>query len=125
MPSFNVDSGLDYSGACLTYFAVIFGVCCSWSPISGDYYVHYFADTSKWQMFGLTYAGLVLPTIFVGVLGNYFGGIIASDERLAAIYADGGVGSLMLAVMSPPAAWGRFACILFVLSFRELIFSLC
>lgn len=118
-PDLNINSGLHYSGACLTYFAVIFGVCCSWCPISGDYYVHYPADTSKWLVFGLTYAGLMLPTIFVGILGNFFGGIIASDERLAAIYGDGGVGFLILAVMSPPAAWGKFACVLFVLSFRE------
>ncbi|OAQ81352.1 nucleoside transporter [Purpureocillium lilacinum] len=116
-PGYDVGIGLDFSGACLTYFAVIFGVCCSWCPISGDYYIHYPASTSPWLVFGLTYAGIVLPTVFVGILGNYFGGIISSSEQLGAIYAEGGVGSLILAVMSPPTAWAKFACVLFVLSF--------
>ncbi|OBT66050.1 hypothetical protein VE03_03264 [Pseudogymnoascus sp. 23342-1-I1] len=116
-PGFNLVTGLDYSGGCLSYFAIIFGVCCSWCPIAGDYYVHYPVNTSKWLVFGLTYLGLMIPTIFVGVLGNYFGGIIATNHDLAAIYDEGGVGALIPAIMSPPAAWGRFACIVFVLSF--------
>ncbi|KFY32740.1 hypothetical protein V495_08778 [Pseudogymnoascus sp. VKM F-4514 (FW-929)] len=116
-PGFNLATGLDYSGGCLSYFAIMFGVCCSWCPIAGDYYVHYPVDTSKWLVFGLTYLGLVIPTIFVGVLGNLFGGIIATNDDLAAVYYEGGIGALIPAIMSPPVAWGRFACIVFVLSF--------
>lgn len=118
-PGLNLATGVEYSGACLSYFAIIFGVCCSWCPIAGDYYVHYPANTSKWLVFGLTYLGLLIPTIFVSVLGNLFGGIIAVDDDLAAIYHESGIGALIPAIMAPPAAWGRFACIVFVLSFRE------
>ncbi|KAH8811203.1 putative NCS family nucleoside transporter [Xylogone sp. PMI_703] len=116
-PGLNFDKGLDYSGACLSYFAVIFGVCCSWCPIAGDYYVHYPAQTSKWLVFGLTYFGLTIPTIFVGILGNYFGGIVMANEDLYNLYDKDGVGALILAVMSPPVGWAKFACIIFVLSF--------
>jgi purine-cytosine permease-like protein len=113
------DTGKTYSGACLSYFAVIFGVCASWCPIAGDYYVHYPTKTSKWLVFGLTYVGIILPTIFVTVLGNYFGGITAYNEDLESVYNSGGVGALILQVMSPPVAWGKFACVFFVLSFCE------
>lgn len=111
--------GIDYSGVCLTYFAVIFGVCCSWCPIAGDYYIHYPVKTNKWLVFGLTYAGIVLPSIFVVVLGNYFGSMIAGHPDLADIYHNGGVGALILRVMSPPEAWGKFASVVFVLTFCQ------
>lgn len=119
-PGLNLASGIDYSGACLSYFAIIFGVCCSWCPIAGDYYIHYPVNTSKWLVFGLTYAGIVLPSLFVCILGNYFGGIIAEHADLKGIYLDGGVGALILEIMTPPG-WGKLASVLFVLTFCKLI----
>ncbi|RMZ88995.1 hypothetical protein DV736_g3788, partial [Chaetothyriales sp. CBS 134916] len=116
-PGVSIDTGITYSGACLSYFAIIFGVCASWCPISGDYYVHYPVNTSRWLVFGLTYIGIILPTIFVGILGNYFGGITSAHQELDYIYKTGGVGALILQVMTPPAAWGKFACVFFTLSF--------
>ena len=113
------DKGTTDSGSCLSYFAIIFGMCVSWCPIAGDYYVHYPPNVNKWLVFGLTYAGICLPTIFVGILGNYFGGIIVSNTDLGNLYYKDGVGALILRVMSPPDAWGKFACIFFVLSFRK------
>lgn len=118
-PDVSLISGIDLSGACLSYFAIIFGVCASWCPIAGDYYVHYPAKTSKWLVFGLTYIGLTVPTIFVGILGNLFGGIILTNKALSNIHDTGGTGGLILAVMSPPDAWGKFACVFFALSFRK------
>ena len=119
MPDVSLATGLGYSGACLSYFALIFGVCASWCPIAGDYYVHYPAKTNKWLVFGLTYIGIICPTIFVGILGNYFGGITAYNEDLNGIYEAGGVGALILDIMSPPSAWGKFASIFFVFTFRK------
>ena len=117
-PGLNSLHGLDYTGACLSYFAVVFGVCCSWCAIAGDYYVHYPANTNKWLVFGLTYAGQSIPTIFVGLLGNYFGGIVESNTDLSGIYDDGGIGALILATLHP-AGWAKFACVFFFLSFRK------
>lgn len=118
-PDVSLSSGSDLSGGCLTYFAVIFGVCASWCPIAGDYYVHYPVNTSKWLVFGLTYIGLIVPTVFVGILGNLFGGMILANQTLSDIHDKSGTGGLILAVMSPPNAWGKFACIFFALSFRK------
>ncbi|MCJ1241116.1 hypothetical protein MMC14_009120 [Varicellaria rhodocarpa] len=115
-PGLNSLDGVDYTGACLSYFAVIFGLCSSWCAITGDYYVHYPENTSRWLVFGLTYVGQCIPTIFVGILGNYFGGIIQSNTDLSDIYYDGGIGALILATQSP-TGWAKFSCIFFFLSF--------
>ncbi|PWY84742.1 nucleoside transporter [Aspergillus heteromorphus CBS 117.55] len=111
-----VSSGIDYSGCCLSYFAVVFGVCCSWCPIAGDYYVHYPATTSKGLVFGLTYFGQALPTIFVGILGNYFGGIVMFDDAMSDVYNTGGMGTLLMATLRP-SGWAKFACTVFALTF--------
>lgn len=115
-PGLDSLSGIDYSGACLSYFSVIFGTCCAWCPIAGDYYVHYPVHTNKWLLFGLTYAGVSIPTIFVSILGNYFGGIIESNTDMATVYDDGGIGALILATLRP-LGWAKFACLFFFLSF--------
>ncbi|KID84157.1 Permease, cytosine/purine, uracil, thiamine, allantoin [Metarhizium guizhouense ARSEF 977] len=116
-PDAGLSSGIDLSGGCLSYFAIIFGVCASWCPIAGDYYIHYPVTTSKWLVFGLTYIGLIVPTIFVGTLGNLLGGIVLTNETLSSIHRQSGTGGLILAIMSPPDAWGKFACVFFALSF--------
>ena len=121
-PGLNSLDGVDYTGACLSYFAVIFGLCSSWCAITGDYYVHYPENTSRWLVFGLTYVGQCIPTIFVGILGNYFGGIIQSNTDLSDIYYDGGIGALILATQSP-TGWAKFSCIFFFLSFRKFCTS--
>ncbi|RAK95312.1 purine-cytosine permease family protein [Aspergillus ibericus CBS 121593] len=108
--------GIDYSGGCLSYFAIVFGVCCSWCTIAGDYYVHYPPHTSRWLVFGLTYGGQVLPTLFVCILGNYFGGIVRTHADLAAVYHEGGAGALILATLRP-SGWAKVAGILFALTF--------
>lgn len=112
-----VVSGIDHTGACLTYFASIFSVTATWCPIAGDYYVHYPAHTDKRLVFGLTYVGLTLPTIFTGTLGNLLGGVLRTNKDLADLHEAGGTDALILALMSPPTAWGKAACVLFVLSF--------
>ncbi|KAG8406226.1 hypothetical protein J3459_019306 [Metarhizium acridum] len=116
-PDAGLSSGIDLSGGCLSYFAIIFGVCASWCPIAGDYYIHYPVTTSKWLVFGLTYIGLIVPTIFVGILGNLLGGVVLTNETLSDIHRQSGTGGLILAIMSPPDAWGKFACVFFALSF--------
>jgi len=78
--------------------------------------VHYPANINKWLVFCLTYAGITIPTVFVAVLGNYVGGIITSNTDLASVYAEGGIGALILACMRPDG-WAKFACVFLFLSF--------
>jgi purine-cytosine permease-like protein len=75
--------------------------------------------TNKWLIFGLTELGLVIPTVFIFVLGNFMGGIIVSNDEFGAIYTDGGVEALIYACMTP-SGLGKFACTIFTLSFSKL-----
>ncbi|KAF2120269.1 putative NCS family nucleoside transporter [Lophiotrema nucula] len=97
-PGLSHSSGDAKTGAALNYFALVF------------------TDISKWLVFCLTGIGLVLPTVFVLVLGNFYGGTILTDQALSAIYDDGGIGALNLATMSP-SGWGKFVCVMYALSF--------
>jgi purine-cytosine permease-like protein len=115
-PGLSSVSGLDYTGSCLTYFAIIFGESAAWCSLTGDYYVHYPPNTSKWLVFGMTWTGLTLPTIFVLLLGNYYGGIINTDEIMSNIYNEGGIGALIVATMRP-SGWAKFVSVLYALSF--------
>ena len=116
-PGLSSVSGHDFSGAALSYFAVMIGTGAGWAPVSGDYYVHFPAKTSKWLVFALTLVGISIPTIFVIAIGNYFGGIVVTNEALARVYDDGGVGALILATMRP-SGFAKFAGVVFALSFR-------
>jgi purine-cytosine permease-like protein len=118
-PQLSYVSGRAKTGAALNYFALVFGQAAGWCSISGDYYVHYPADINKWLVFWLTWIGLVIPTVFVLILGCQYGGIVLTDPSLSAIYDDGGVGALILATMSP-SGWAKFVCVMYALSFRRL-----
>lgn len=47
-------TGIENSGAALSYFAIVFGSCTGWASMSGDYYVHYPPTTNKWMIFIFT-----------------------------------------------------------------------
>jgi len=115
-PGLSYSSGMDRTGAALNYFALIFGEAAAWCSMSGDYYVHYPANVNKWLVFWMTWVGLTIPTFFVLILGNLFGGIVLTNQTMSDIYDDGGIGALILATMSP-AGWSKFVCVMYALSF--------
>jgi purine-cytosine permease-like protein len=115
-PALSYSSGLDKTGAALTYFAIVFGASAAWASMAGDHYVHYPANISKLLVFSLTWVGLFLPTIFVLIFGVLLGGIVATDEAMSTIYEEGGFGGLILATMSP-SGWSKFVCVIYALSF--------
>jgi len=116
---FSAVEGLDKTGACLSYFAIIFGTVAAWCSMAGDYYVHYPADINAWLVFGLTWIGLVLPSTFIGVLGNFLGGVITTNEAMYGYYTEGGVGALLVATLRP-SGWAKTVAVFYCLSFSEL-----
>ena len=117
-PDLATTSGIDKSGAALTYFAIVFGEAAAWCSMSGDYYVHYPANVNKWLVFVMTLIGLVVPSVFGFCLGNVYGGIINSDHRLSGVYDDQGIGGLILYTMRP-MGWSKFVCVMYALSFSK------
>lgn len=83
--------------------------------MSGDYYVHYPADISRWFVFWMTWIGLTVPSCYMIILGNLYGGILLTNKAMADIYDDGGIGALILATMSPDG-WSKFVCVMFTMS---------
>ena len=108
-------SGLDYTGSCLSYFAILLGEATGWASLSGDYYCHYPPTISKQRVFWYTLFGLSVPTIFTAVLGNLYGTTLVIDD-LAAVYDASGIGGLIVATMHP-VGFAKFAAVMFVLSF--------
>jgi purine-cytosine permease-like protein len=120
IPAASTLVGIDRVGTGLTFFAGVFGTCAAWCSMAGDFYVHYPATVNRWLVFGLTWIGLALPSIFVGLLGVYYGAIIMTNDEMASIYSDGGIGALIIATMQP-VGWAKFAGVCYALSFRELL----
>lgn len=121
-PGLSYVTGLDRTGAALTYFAIVFGESAAWCSMTGDYYVHYPPDVNKWLVFGMTWTGLALPTVFALVLGNCYGGIVQTNETLSNVYDEGGIGALILATMRP-SGWAKFVCVMYTLSFSKSVMS--
>ena len=117
-PTLSGVSGIDRTGAALTYFAMIFGSSSGLCSMSGDYYVHYPADINRWLVFGMTMFGIVASSVFGFALGNAYGGIILTDKRLAGIYDDQGIGGLILYTMRP-MGYSKFVCVMYALSFSK------
>ncbi|EXJ80554.1 hypothetical protein A1O1_08700 [Capronia coronata CBS 617.96] len=115
-PGLSYVSALDRSGAALSYFAILFGSSAAWCSMSGDYYVHYPPKTNKWLLFGLTWIGLTLPTAFIAILGNLYGGMVNTNSELSTVYKTGGLGGLMMATMRP-LGYSRFVAVMYALSF--------
>lgn len=110
--------GKDYVGVGLTYFAVIFGQCAAWSSIAADYYVHYPVNVSTVKVFALTWLGQTIPTLFVGILGVYIGGALLSNVDVGVMYADGGIGAVILGTMHP-VGYAKFVGIVYALAASE------
>ncbi|KAL1303047.1 hypothetical protein AAFC00_003357 [Neodothiora populina] len=115
-PNLSMVTGIDNSGAALSFFATMFGTCAAWCSMAGDYYVHYPTKIDKRLVFGLTWIGLMVPSIVVGLLGVFYGGIIMSNEAMSNVYNEGGIGALMIATMRP-SGWAKFAGVCYALSF--------
>jgi purine-cytosine permease-like protein len=117
-PALSYISGLDKTGIALTYFAIVFGESAAWCSLTGDYCVHYPPQVNKWLVFWMTWTGLTLPTVFVLILGNLYGGIVRTNTTLSDTYDEGGIGALILATMAP-SGWAKFVCVMYALSFSK------
>ena len=122
-PTASSVSGIDRTGAALTYFAMIFGTASGLCSMSGDYYVHYPPNINKWLVFWLTMFGIVASNVFGTALGNAFGGIVMTDKRLSGIYDDQGIGGLILYTMRP-MGYSKFVCVMYSLSFSTFLYPL-
>ena len=71
-------------------------------------------DVPAWPVFWLTYIGLNLPCILIEALGAAEATVTRADWQQQ--YADGGVGGLLAASLSPAGGFGKFLLVLLALS---------
>ncbi|THH02634.1 hypothetical protein EW145_g6721 [Phellinidium pouzarii] len=98
----------------LSFGAAIVGFALGWSSLAADYTVNLPENVSAKSVFWLTYAGLNLPCILIECLGSAAATVTRADWQQR--FADGGVGGLLAATLSPAKGFGSFLQVLLALS---------
>lgn len=110
-------AGLPLAGAFLSIVALTFSNASGWCSIAGDYYVHYPADTKRWKIFALTWAGIVIPVSFSIITGCLLGNIAitAKVPGFSDTYDAHGLGGLIRDIYHP-VGWSKFCLIILTFS---------
>ncbi|CAG8896607.1 unnamed protein product [Penicillium egyptiacum] len=108
--------GSEKAAAILTFMALIFSFSISWVNCAADYNVRMPKDTPRWQIFGATYVGILVPTVLVQTLGAalYTGTITNAAWKEA--YAASSIGGLLKMALEPVGGFGKFLMFLAALS---------
>jgi NCS1 nucleoside transporter family len=112
------NSAVTTRGNWLSYFAVCYSITLTWLGGAGDYYVMYPACTPSYKIFLVTFFGIAVPTVFVGVVGTICGNIALSYPPWNEAYNTYGVGGLIVETFS---AWGGFGKFVVVILYISLI----
>ena len=117
IPGPDGSSGLAFAGPFLTILAINFSNASAWCTIASDYYCNFPARTSSAAVFGLTFAGVLIPTTWSVVIGACLGNIAisAAVPPFADAYEDHGLGGLIAAVYHP-TGWSKFCLVLLTFS---------
>ena len=107
---------LTLKGNWLSFFSLCYSITATWGSITADYYILFPEDTSKFQVFMLTFLGTVVPTLFVGVLGLCLSTVAATYEPWNDDYNKYGMGGLLHAGFKRWNGFGKFCVVVLLLS---------
>lgn len=117
LPGKHGNSGLRFSGAFLSFFAVNFSAASGWCSMASDYYCNYPANTKQWKIAAMTILGISIPTVFVTVIGACLANAAVSNSAanpvLNKAYNDHGLGGLLLESYHP-TQFSKFCLVLLV-----------
>lgn len=88
-------SGETEASSVLSFFAAIAGFAFGWSSLAADYSCNLPEDTPTYKVFGLTYAGLIIPQIGLEMLGAAAMATFTSKPNWGDHYEAEGVGGLL------------------------------
>lgn len=110
-------TGLAGAGTWLSFMSINFSSASGWCSIAADYYCNYPEKTKSWKVFGLTFWGVVFPTVFTTVIGACIGNaaILAEYGPYNDAYENHGLGGL-LSVIYHPSGWSKFALVILTFS---------
>ncbi|KAH8601416.1 purine-cytosine permease FCY22 [Bisporella sp. PMI_857] len=100
----------------LTYGCIVTGFLISWAAMASDFAVYIDPNVPKLRIFSYIYAGLLIPTVPLMVLGAAIGGAIGSVPEWTdafALYSTGGVVNEML---TPAGGFGKFVAVVLAFS---------
>jgi NCS1 family nucleobase:cation symporter-1 len=95
-------SGADLVGAFILEVTIAFSLSISWASYAADFSRYLPADSSRAQVFGFTFAGIVLAYIFVQGIGIAAGDLVSEHtaEGVRSVMGGGILGALALLVIA-------------------------
>ncbi|KAI0000618.1 purine-cytosine permease [Russula compacta] len=107
----------------------IAGFTVTWAVFSSDYTTYFHPRVSSWRIFMYSYLGLNIPIITLQCLGAAAAISAPSVPKWNAGYADGNVGGLLNAMLSPVGRFGKALTVVLSLSVTAnnapTIYSIC
>lgn len=100
----------------MSFFAVCFGVTAAWAGVTSDYYIDFPETTPMWETMTVTFFCILIPTLFVGILGICIATGAVGIARWNDAYHSLGNGGLLNAAFSRWGGGGKFVLILMYMS---------
>lgn len=100
----------------LSFFALAFGVTATWIGVASDYYIDFPETTPIWETALLTFFCILIPTVFVGVLGICIATGAVGIATWNDAYHSLGNGGLLNAAFSRWGGGGKFVLVLMYMS---------
>lgn len=104
--------GLAEVASLISFGGAVFGFATGWSSYAADYTVNQPESVSSSRVFWLTFLGVFVPCVLL----ETFGLALTSVPAWAGAFANGDVGNLLSAAVSPLGSIGTFVLILLALS---------
>ncbi|KAF2760057.1 hypothetical protein EJ05DRAFT_492481 [Pseudovirgaria hyperparasitica] len=101
--------------AVLSFGGLIAGYFVPWAALGSDFTVYMRPNAPPVRIFMYTYAGLLLPSIPIFILGAAIGGAAPNNSTWAAAQETGSIGLILAAILDPVGRFGKF--LLVVLAF--------
>lgn len=108
------DTGRPFAGDFLSFMGIIYSSAAGWAPVAADFNVRLPADTKPSKVFWLTFAGLMLPLLFVEIMGA---ALMCVPDYVAA-FQEGDASGVIAEVFAPWKGGGQF--LLVVLAFSVI-----
>ncbi|KAF8587193.1 hypothetical protein K439DRAFT_1630897 [Ramaria rubella] len=96
----------------LSFGGIIFSSCAGWAPVAADFNCRLPANTPRTKVFFMTFFGILLPVLFIVILGA----VLMTVPAYAEAYIDGDAAGVLSKVFEPWGHGGDFILVLLALS---------
>lgn len=112
----SVGSPENIRAAWMSFFTLSFGVTGAWAGVASDYYIDFPETTSRLEIMAITFFCILIPTLFVGILGICIATGAVGMAMWNTAYHSLGNGGLLNAAFSPWGGGGKFVLVLMYMS---------